>query len=109
MTKRNQSPRTQKSGNKAVAPFDVADHLRTPADRIEYLNAWLETAPGDAPGIARALGDIARAAGMTAVARDTGLSRESLYRALSADGNPSFSTVLRVANALGLRLRVTRG
>ena len=106
--KRKQSPRSKNSGNTVVIPFDVSDHLRTPADRIEYLNAWLETAPEDTAGVARALGDIARAAGMTTVARETGLSRESLYRALSAEGNPSFSTVLRVASALGMRLRVTR-
>jgi probable addiction module antidote protein len=69
-----------------------------------YLDAWLAEAPDDAAGIARALGDIARARGMAHVARATGLSRESLYRALSADGNPSFATVLKVTKALGLRL-----
>ena len=73
--------------------------------RFEILvNAGLEEAPDDAAGIVRALGDIARAKGMTQVAKDTGLSRESLYRALSADGNPSFATVLKVARALGLKL-----
>jgi probable addiction module antidote protein len=85
----------------------VADHLRTPAEHADYLNAWLETAPEDAAGIARALGDIARASGMTALARETGLSRESLYRAVSTEGNPSFSTILRVTSALGIKLRVT--
>jgi probable addiction module antidote protein len=60
--------------------------------------------PEDAAGIAKALGDIARAKGMAQVAKEAGLSRESLYRALSADGNPSFATVLRVARALGVRL-----
>ncbi|MFO0874022.1 MAG: addiction module antidote protein [Phycisphaerales bacterium] len=74
------------------------------ADMAAYLDAWLDEAPDDAAGIARALGDVARARGMTRVARDTGLSRESLYKALSADGNPSFATVLRVARALGLKL-----
>jgi probable addiction module antidote protein len=69
-----------------------------------YLDAWLEEAPDDGAGIARALGDIARAKGMAQVAKDTGLSRESLYRALSENGNPSFSTVLKVAKALGVRL-----
>ena len=69
-----------------------------------YLDAWLEEAPDAAAGIARALGDIARAKGMSQVAKDAGLSRESLYRALSADGNPSFATLLKVAKALGLRL-----
>ena len=84
--------------------YDVAEQLRTPEEMAAYLDAWLEDAPDDAAGIARALGDIARAKGMTQVAKDAGLSRESLYRALSADGNPSFATVLKVARALGFRL-----
>ena len=84
--------------------YDVAEHLRTPKEMAAYLDAWLDEAPDDAAGIARALGDIARAKGMTQVARDAGLSRESLYRALSADGNPSFATVLKVAKALGVKL-----
>lgn len=84
--------------------YDVGAHLRTPEELADYLNAWLDEAPDDAAGIARALGDIARAKGMTQVAKDAGLSRESLYRALSADGNPSFATVLKVAKALGLKL-----
>jgi probable addiction module antidote protein len=85
-------------------PYDVAQQLRTPAEMAAYLDAWLEEAPDDTAGIARALGDIARAKGMTQVARDAGLSRESLYRALSVDGNPSFDTVLKVARALGVKL-----
>jgi len=87
-----------------TTPYDVAEHLRTPEEMAAYLDAWLAEAPDDAAGIARALGDIARARGMTQVAKDAGLSRESLYRALSTDGNPSFATVLKVARALGLRL-----
>jgi probable addiction module antidote protein len=89
-----------------LSPYDVAEHLRTPEEMAAYLDAWLEEAPEDIAGIARALGDIARAKGMTQVARDAGLSRESLYRALSADGNPSLATVLKVIKALGLRLQV---
>jgi probable addiction module antidote protein len=85
-------------------PYDVAEQLRTPKEMAAYLDAWLDEAPEDASGIARALGDIARAKGMTQVAKEAGLSRESLYRALSADGNPSFATVLKVARALGVRL-----
>lgn len=85
--------------------YDVAEHLRTPEEMAAYLDAWLEDAADDLSGITRALGDIARAKGMTQVARDAGLSRESLYRALSEDGNPSFTTVLKVARALGVRLR----
>jgi probable addiction module antidote protein len=84
--------------------YDVAEHLRTPEEMAAYLDAWLEEAADDVAGIARALGDIARAKGMSQVAKDAGLSRESLYRALSADGNPSFATVLKVARALGVRL-----
>jgi probable addiction module antidote protein len=84
--------------------YDVAEHLRTPEEMAAYLDAWLEEAPDDTSGIARALGDIARAKGMSQVAKDAGLSRESLYRALSAEGNPSFTTVLKVAKALGVRL-----
>lgn len=87
-----------------TTPYDVAQHLRTPEEMAAYLDAWLDEAPDDAAGIARALGDIARAKGMAQVARETGLSRESLYRALGGSGNPSFATVLKVAKALGLRL-----
>jgi probable addiction module antidote protein len=87
-----------------ATPYDVAEHLRTPEEMADYLDAWFTEAPDDVAGIARALGAIARAKGMSQVAKDAGLSRESLYRALGAEGNPSFSTVLKVARALGLRL-----
>src|SRR5947199_9756982 len=88
---------------KTVA-YDVAEQLRTPEEMAAYLDAWFAEAPDDAAGIARSLGDIARARGMTQVARDAGLSRENLYKALSENGNPSFATVLKVARALGVRL-----
>lgn len=84
--------------------YDVAEHLRTPKEMAAYLEACLEEANGDATFIAKALGDIARAKGMTQVARDSGLSRESLYKALSGDRAPSFDTILKVVNALGLKL-----
>jgi probable addiction module antidote protein len=87
----------------ATVAYDVAEQLRTPEEMAAYLDAWLEEAPEDAPGIARALGEIARAKGMAQVARDAGLSRESLYKALGEHGNPSFATVLKVAKALGVR------
>src|SRR5687768_10274121 len=87
--------------------YDVADHLRTPKDMAAYLEACLEEADGDAAFVAKALGDIARAKGMSQVARDTGLSRESLYKALSGDRSPSFDTILKVIEALGLKLRAT--
>ena len=85
-------------------PYDVAEQLRSPEEMAAYLDAWLSEAPDDVVGISRALGDIARAKGMSQVARDAGLSRESLYKALGENGNPSFATVLKVAKALGVRL-----
>jgi len=97
-------PALRKPGKTKTVPYDVAEQLRTPEEMAAYLDAWLEEAPDDASGIARALGDIARAKGMSLVAKEAGLSRESLYRALSENGNPSFSTVLKVARALGVRL-----
>ena len=84
--------------------YDVAEHLQTPEEMAAYLEACLDEAEGDAAFIAKALGDIARARGMTQVARDTGLSRESLYKALSGERSPDFDTILKVVNALGLRL-----
>lgn len=87
-----------------TVPYDVSEQFRTPEEMAAYLDAWLAEAPDDVSGIARALGDIARAKGMTQVARDAGLSRESLYKALGENGNPSFATVLKVARALGVRL-----
>ena len=84
--------------------YDVAEHLRTPEEMAAYLEACLEDANGDAAFIAKALGDIARAKGMSQVARDAGLSRESLYKALSGDRTPGFDTILKVVQALGLQL-----
>ena len=84
--------------------YDVAEHLRTPEEMAAYLEACLEEAHGDAAFIAKALGDIARAKGMAQVARDAGLSRESLYKALSGERSPGFDTVIKVVRALGLRL-----
>ena len=86
--------------------YDVVDHLRTPEEMVAYFEASLEEAEGDAAFIAKALGDIARAKGMSQVARDAGLSRESLYRALSGERSPNFATILKVLHALGLKLRV---
>lgn len=84
--------------------YDVAEHLRTPKEMAAYLEACIEEANGDAAFIAKALGDIARAKGMSQVAKDAGLSRESLYKALSGDRNPDFDTILKVISALGLKL-----
>ncbi len=85
--------------------WDAADHLEDDEDVAAYLEAALED--GDHGVIAAALGDIARARGMTWMSRETGLGRESLYKSLSPDGNPEFATVLKVIKALGLRFRMT--
>lgn len=84
--------------------YDVSEHLRTPEEMAAYLEACIEEANGDAAFIAKALGDIARAKGMSQVARDAGLSRESLYKALSGERSPGFDTVLKVIGALGIGL-----
>ena len=78
-----------------------------PGYRAYFTEAWLIEAPEDAAGIARALGDIARAVGMSKVAKQSGLSRESLYKTLSEDGNPSLDTILRVARAVGVRFHAS--
>jgi probable addiction module antidote protein len=91
-------------GKTITTKYDVAEHLRTPEEMAAYLEACIEEADGDAAFIASALGDIARAKGMTQVAKDAGLSRESLYKALSGDRSPSFDTILKVVGALGLTL-----
>ena len=88
-----------------TSPYDVAEHLRTPEEMAAYLEACMEEADGDAAFVAKALGDIARARGMAQVACDAGLSRESLYKALSGERNPTLDTVLRVIGALGLKFR----
>jgi probable addiction module antidote protein len=85
-------------------PWDAAEHLETKEDMAAYLEVALED--GDSALIVAALGDIARSKGMTQIARETGLGRESLYKALSTEGNPEFTTVLKVLKALGLRLQV---
>lgn len=84
--------------------YDVAEHLRSAEEMAAYLEACLEEADGDGAFVAKALGDIARARGMAQVARDAGVSRESLYKSLSGDRNPGFDTILKVVKALGLRL-----
>lgn len=84
--------------------FDVTEHLRTPEEMAAYLEACFVEAGDDAAFIAKALGDIARAKGMSQIARDTGLSRESLYKALSGERSPGFDTILKVIQALGLKL-----
>jgi probable addiction module antidote protein len=87
-----------------TSKFDVSEHLRTPEEMAAYLEVCLSQAEGDAAFVAKALGDIAKAKGMTQVARDTGLSRESLYKALSGERSPGFDTILKVTSALGITL-----
>lgn len=91
-------------GKVKTTRYDSAEYLETPEDMAAYLEACLEEANGDAAFIAKALGNIARAKGMTQVARDAGLSRESLYKALSGERTPGFDTILKVIDALGLKL-----
>ena len=87
--------------------WDSADYLKTKEDMALYFEVCLEEDPGDGSLIRAALGDIARARGMTQLARETGLAREGLYKALSAEGNPEFTTVMKVIKALGLKLHAT--
>lgn len=84
--------------------WDSAEHLKTDEDMVAYIDACLEEAGDDAAFIAHALGVVARAKGMTQLANETGLGRESLYKALSGEGNPSFATILKVMRALGVKL-----
>ena len=89
--------------------WDSAQHLKTDEDMAAYLEASLQEAGDDAAFIAKALGNIARAKGMTQLSKHTGLGRESLYKALSGEGNPSFATILKVTHALGLKFHVQCG
>jgi probable addiction module antidote protein len=88
-----------------IKKWDAADHLNTVEDMAAYLEAALED--GDPALFAAALGDVARAKGMTKIALDTGLGRESLYKSLSPNGNPEFATVLKVLQSLGLTLHAS--
>ncbi len=85
--------------------WDATDYLKSDKDMAAFLEAALED--GDAALFTAALGDVARAKGMTEIARATGLGRESLYKALSPDGNPEFATILKVVRSLGLNLHAT--
>ena len=87
--------------------WDAAEHLRTKEDVRLYLEACAEEDPGDGSLIRAALNDIARAQNISLLARDVGMSREGLYKALSENGNPSFATVMRITRALGMQLRIT--
>jgi probable addiction module antidote protein len=91
-------------GKAKTIPYDAAEFLRDEADCAAYLQAVMEEDDVTEQNIASALGDIARARGMAQLARDTGLAREALYRALSPEGNPSLSTLLKVTRAMGVRM-----
>jgi probable addiction module antidote protein len=91
-------------GKIKLRKWDSAEYLKSDEDIVLYLEACLEEAGDDSAFIAKALGNIARAKGMTQLAKETGLGRESLYKALSGEGNPSFATILKVTTALGIKL-----
>ena len=95
--------------SEAFSRFDAADYLKTEADMLAYLEACVEEDAGDGKTIAAGLGTIARARNMARLSRDAGISREGLYKALSGEGNPSFSTIMKVAHALGLEVAFTAG
>lgn len=90
-----------------TSPWDSAEYLKTEQDIAEYMTACMEEGGDDPAFIAHSLGVVARARNMSQLARETGLTREGLYKALSVDGNPSFATVMKVAAALGLKLSFT--
>ena len=93
-----------KTAKVTFSRYDPAEYLQSEEQIALYLEAILEEAGDDPALIAHALGDLARARNMSQLARDTGMSREGLYKALSGEGNPSFATVAKVAKAMGLRL-----
>jgi probable addiction module antidote protein len=95
---------TKKRAKETFLRYDTADYLKSEEDMVAYLEACMEEAGDDPAFIAHALGNIARARGMAQLAKDTGLTREGLYKALNKDSNPSFGTVLKVIRALGLKL-----
>jgi probable addiction module antidote protein len=95
---------TKPKSPETFSRYDTADYLKDEESILAYLEAAMEEASQDPALVAVALGNIARARNMSQLARDTGLTREGLYKALSGEGNPSFATVLKVAQAMGLRL-----
>lgn len=94
------------SATEKYQPFDAATYLESLEDIAAYLEAALEVTAEDPTAVPRALGVIARARNMSELARRVGMSRDGLYKALSADGNPTWSTILKVTNALGLRFEL---
>ncbi|MDR0380081.1 MAG: putative addiction module antidote protein [Candidatus Accumulibacter sp.] len=92
-------------GTIKLRKWDTVEHLKTEEDMVLYLQACMDEAGDDAAFIAAALGDIARARGISQLAKDTGLGHENLHKALSGEGNPSFGTILKVMRALGIKLQ----
>lgn len=91
----------------AFSRWEVTEHLRTKEDARLYLEACAEEDPGDGSLIRAALNDIARAQNVSQLARDIGMTREGIYKALSDNGNPTFATIMRITRALGMRVRIT--
>ena len=89
-----------------IRNFDATDYLQSDEDCARYLQACIDEAPDDAALFAKAIGDVARSRGMMQLARDTGITREGLYKALGEQGNPSFATVVKVMHALGLQFNI---
>lgn len=106
MSKARQASRIKAKRRIGIRQFDAAEHLRDEGEIIAYLEAALSE--DDPKLLTVALGNVARAKGMTEVARKTGLTREALYRALSPAGNPEFATIFRVLHAMGLRLSIAQ-
>ena len=92
-------------GTMKLRKWDTVEYLKTEEDMVLYLQACMDEAGDDAAFIAAALGDIARARGMSQLAKDTGLAREGLYKTLSGEVSPNFGTILKVMHALGLKLQ----
>jgi probable addiction module antidote protein len=95
---------TKRRTKETFSRWDAADHMKSDADMAAYLRACLDESPDDPALVIAAIGDIARARGMVQLAKDTGMTREGLYKALSKSGNPSLGTVLKVLKVLGLKL-----
>lgn len=87
-----------------VTDWDASEHLTTPEDAVAYLNAAAEL--GDPTVLQAAIGDVAKARGMGQIAKEAGVGRESLYKSLSRDGNPSFQTISKVVASLGGRITI---
>jgi probable addiction module antidote protein len=94
----------KKARKEKFTPYDSADYLKSDEDMVAYLEACMEEAGDDPAFIAVAIGNVARAHGMAKLAKETGITREGLYKALSAEGNPSLGTVLKVLKALRVKL-----